>query len=149
MKAGDLVFVRSRGLIPRIIRLFDKGKFNHVAIALSETEILEANWYTRVHIISISIHDDYVVVPLNLGEKHNMEVFTSRFLGLRYDFKEIVSIWVRKLFGFKYLGKFNTPKEVICSELAAYYLEDRGIAEPGIELLAPNELYAYIKNKGY
>lgn len=36
MEARDLGFARSKGIIPALIRFFDKGRFSHVAIAYSE-----------------------------------------------------------------------------------------------------------------
>jgi hypothetical protein len=148
MEAGDLVFVREKGIIPSIIRFFDKGKFNHVAVAYSDTEIIEAQYNTLVRVIPLT-YTDYEVVPLKLGDNSNIEVFAQHFIGTKYDFSEILNIWLRLLFGISFFSKFNTPKEVICSELAGYYLEERGVFERGVELLAPNELYKAVKNKGY
>ena len=51
MKAGDLVFVVDTGIISDIIREVDTGKFDHVAIAVNEKEIIEAQYNTPVHVI--------------------------------------------------------------------------------------------------
>lgn len=150
MKTGDVVFVREKGIIPSIIRFFDRGKFNHVAIFVSDTEILEAEYNTKVRMIKFP-YDDYEVISLNLTDEQQEKVksFAPQFVGENYDFLEILSIWFRICFGITELGKFNNPKSVICSELVAYFLENLKIAPIGTELLAPNELYTFLKSKGY
>lgn len=148
MEAGDLVFVREKGIIPSIIRFFDKGKFNHVAIAIDDTHILEAEYNTRVRIIE-NPYTDIEVVPLKIKDKSKVKRFAAMNIGKKYDFGEIVRIWLRLVFGWSWFSKFNTPKEVVCSELAGDFLQYVGIAPKGSELLAPNELYREIKSLGY
>jgi hypothetical protein len=148
MQTGDIVFVREKGLIPSIIRFFDKGKFNHVAIFVSDTEIIEAEYNTRVHITPFQ-YDDYEIISFNLTDeqKNRVKEFAKKFVGEKYDLIEIVSIWLRICFGITELGKFNSPKQVICSELVAYFLEDLKLTPLGVELLAPNELFRFLKYK--
>ena len=148
MKAGDLVFVRTKGIIPSIIRYFDKGKFNHVAIAYSETQILEVDFDSCVRIVTLP-YEDVEVVPIPLKDITLLENFGKKYIGKKYDFGQIFRIWVRLVFGFKWLNRYNNAREVICSELAGEYLQCIGLAYKGEELLAPNELYKDIKNKGY
>lgn len=147
MQAGDLIFVGESGLIPDIIRYFDKGKFDHVAIAVDENHILEAQYNTKVHIIE-NPYKNFEVVSLNL-KNCKIDEFTKKYLGEPYDFGEILKIWVRLEFHINYFNKFNDAKEVICSELAGDWLEFTGIAKKGEELLAPNELYRSVKALGY
>lgn len=148
MQAGDLIFVRGQDIISDLIRVVDKGQFNHVAIAVNETDILEAQYNTKVHIIP-NPYNDFEVVALNLAEKSKVEEFAQKYLGEDYDFAEIVRVWFKIETGIKWFDKFNTTKEVICSELAGDYLEFVGIALKGEELLAPNQLYRNIKVLGY
>lgn len=150
MEAGDLIFVRTKGIIPALIRFFDKGRFNHTCIAYSATEILEAEYNTVVHVIPMP--DEYTnieIVSLHLGCNSRIEEFSKMNIGKRYDFWQIFRIWVRKVFKWRGLDKFNDTREVVCSELAGDYLEYEGIAKKGEELLAPNELYRSIKKMGY
>jgi hypothetical protein len=67
MKAGDLIFVRTKGVLPTLIRFFDKGRFNHVAIAYSETQILEVDFDTSVRIVE-NPYDDIEVVSIPLKD---------------------------------------------------------------------------------
>jgi uncharacterized protein YycO len=148
MHCGDVIFVREKGIISSIIRFFDKGKFNHVCICVGEDQIIEAEYNTRVRITEFT-YDDYEIISLNLTDeqKNRVKEIAKKFVGEKYDFLEILSIWLRICFGITELSKFNSPKAVICSELVAYFLEDLGLASKGVELLAPNELYRYLKEK--
>lgn len=148
MKAGDLVFVRTKGILPALIRFFDKGRFNHVAIAYSETQILEVDFDTCVRIVTLP-YDEVEVVPIPLKDIILLENFGKKYIGKKYDLGQVFRIWVRLVFGFKWLNRFNNPREVICSELAGEYLQYIGLVDAGEELLAPNELYRDIKNKDY
>lgn len=148
MEIGNIIFVREKGIIPSIIRFFDKGKFNHVCLCVGDNLIIEAEYNTRVRITEF-IYDDYEIISFNLTDEQKNRVIeiTKKFVGEKYDFLEILSIWLRICFGITELSKFNSPKQVICSELVAYFLEDLHIASRGTELLAPNELYHYLKEK--
>jgi hypothetical protein len=144
MQAGDLIFVRQTGIISDIIRAVDKGEFDHVAIAVDDKRILEAQYNTKVHIID-NPYTDYEVVSLRLGDKARVEEFAQLYLGKHYDFPEIIRIFFRIELGVNWLKKFNDDKAVVCSELTGDYLEYVGIAKKGEELLAPNELYNSVK----
>lgn len=148
MEAGDLVFVSEYGPISRLIRFFDKGRFNHVAIAVDSTRILEAEYSTKVRIIE-NPYTDFEVVSLKLGANSRIEEFSQLNVGKRYDFWEVLRIWIRIMFGISYFNKFNDSKEVVCSELAGDYLEFVELAKKGEELLGPNELYTDVKDMGY
>lgn len=148
MEIGDVIFVREQGIIPSIIRFYDKGKFNHVCMCVGENQIIEAEYNTRVQIIDFN-YDDYEIISFNLTDeqKNKIKEIAKQFVGEKYDFLEIISIWLRICFGITELSKFNSPKSVICSELVAYFLEDLKLVSRGTELLAPNELYKYLKEK--
>lgn len=148
MQAGDLVFVREKGVIADIIEAVDHGQFDHVAIAVDDKRILEAQYNIKVHITD-NPYTDYEVVSLCLGDKARIDEFAQKYLGENYDFPELIRILFRIELGVKWLKKFNDDKSVVCSELAGDYLEFVGIATKGEELLAPNELYNSVKSLGY
>lgn len=150
MQTGDVVFVVDKGIIPDLIRKVDKGRFDHVAIFVSETEIIEADYNIKVEVDEFT-YTDYEVIPLHLNEEQQAKVIelSKKYIGKKYDFLEILDIFLRKEFDLKFLEKLNDESEVICSELVADILEGAGILERGAELLAPNELYNLLKSKGY
>lgn len=150
MQTGDVVFVRDKGLLNDLITSVDKGQFDHVALFVSETEIIEANYDIKVEIDKFS-YPNYEIISLNLNEEQQAKVLelSKKYIGKKYDFMEILDIFLRKEFNLTFLEKLNNESEVICSELVADILEGIGILEKGAELLAPNELYTLLKSKGY
>lgn len=151
MKAGDLIFVAETGLIPDVIRLFDHGPFDHVCIAISDTQIIEAQYNERVSIKEFSYADEeYAVIDLGLTASQLAEVpeEDKKFIGERYNLPEIISIGIR-LIGFENFDLLDNKNEKICSQLAALFAENFGKADKGTELLAPNQLFNYFVNKGY
>lgn len=148
MKVGDVVFVRTSGIISNLIRYFDKGRFNHVAIFTSSTEIEEAQYNTKVNIVPFQ-YDDYEVIKIPYSDDDLLELqrLTKRFKGKSYDFKEIFKIWLSIIFHYKKFRKFNSPKQVICVELVARILVHLGKAEKSTIDMTPNEFYRYLKGK--
>jgi hypothetical protein len=136
IKAGDILFVRGHSPLSSIIRLFDKGEFTHVAIALSDTHILEAQYFTKTRITPIYF-DDYEVISLDLPEDELLKI-SIQLVGKWYDYLQIVGYMVEK--------RTNNPNRLICSELVATLLFQMGRIEEyeNVKDLTPNELYQYL-----
>lgn len=147
-QTGDVVFVRGKGTIPSLIRFFDKGRFNHVAVFISETDIIEAEYDTNVRITKFK-YTDYEIVYMNLtdAEKSTLLSVAHQFVGERYDLPEIFRLWVKIVFNWGGLDKFNNAREVVCSELTADLLESVGKVKKGMENITPNELYILLTGK--
>lgn len=153
MKAGDIVFVGGNGPIDKAIRVFDKGPYNHVCMFVNDTQVIEAQYNTKVHIIDYPYDSpDFVtgVISLNLNDeqKAKLQKLADQYLGDRYDYGDIFLIFLRLEFGI-HLQHFHNDKEEICSELVAQIAVGLGLADKSATELAPNELYKYFKNKGY
>lgn len=151
MKAGDLIFVAETGLIPDVIRAFDHGPFDHVCIAISDTQIIEAQYGQLVNIKDMPYDKvEHAVIDLGLTAEQIADIPEEdrRYLGEKYNFPEIFSIAVR-LIGFKNFDLLDAKNEVICSQLAALFAEHYGKADKGTDRLAPNQLFSYFVNKGY
>jgi hypothetical protein len=136
MKAGDILFVRGDSLLSSAIRLFDKGEFTHVAVAVSETHILEAQYFTKTRITPIYF-EDYEIVRLDLPE-HELLKISIQLVGKWYDYLQIVGYMLDK--------KTNNPNQLICSEVVATVLYQLGEIEDynKVKDLTPNELYQYL-----
>lgn len=145
-QAGDIVFVRGKSIISNLIRLFDKGQFSHVAIFVSDIHIIEAEYNTEVRITEFK-YKDYEIVHLNLAkyEQSHVKRIAQRFVGRKYDYLQIIRLLIELRLGFK-LFAHNSPKSVICSELAGYILEELGKYN-GTANLTPNQLYQLLKLK--
>lgn len=142
MKAGDIVFVRGTSIISKIIRLFDKGKFSHVAIAISETHVIETNWNMRSKIVEF-YYEDYEVVSLALtdSQRQRVPVIASKFVGKWYDYIQVI--------GYIFNSRLNNPRHLICSELVYNILSEVGyINDEKLRDITPNELYKILNEMG-
>lgn len=135
MKAGDILFVRGKGFISNAVRYFDKGDFSHVAVAVSETHVLEAQFYTRSRIVP-NYFEDFIIVDLDLTEDERDFVVHAgiQMVGRYYDYFKIL--------GYVLKHPFDNPNNMICSEIIAFLLEQLGMyAYDEVIYLKPNELY--------
>lgn len=157
VKKGDLVFVQGKGIIAKIIRYFDKGTFSHVAIAVSNHDVIEADVDTKVAIRPFLAKNWNVIEVIDLGltDEQRGEVFESAFelLGTRYDYIQLLWYAFKKVFKLNGRNRLNNPHYVICSELVfialdkSGILKDLGIADTfknGTDL-TPNQLYDLVK----
>lgn len=149
MKAGDIIFVRGNSPLSKIVRFFDKGRFSHVAIAVSETHVLEANWNMRTRIREMK-YEDYEIVDLHLDEEERDQIVHEgiQMIGRWYDYSQIIWYVFAKLFTLKGRNKLNNPKNLICSELVFYLLFIVGRLESNKNLnadITPNQLYKNLK----
>jgi IS4 transposase len=146
MKTGDVVFVRSEGILPELIRFFDKGKFNHVVFFISDTQVIEANIDTGVTVNDFR-YSDYEVISTDLSPSQLsiIEHLTRKFKGDPYDLAQLLRLLTDIEFGWHWLDQFNDDKEVLCSELVGYYLVALGKADESVINMSPNQLYAYMK----
>jgi len=139
MKAGDIVFVRGHNPISYAVRLMDKGSFSHVALAVSPTHVIEAEYSTRVRICPIH-YKDFEVVDLNLTEEQRDDIVHGgiQAVGKWYDYIQILGyVLSRKTF-------LGSPNALICSELVYELLSGVGI-NMGNPFIKPNEMYELVK----
>jgi hypothetical protein len=148
MRPGDIVFVKGKGLVSRIIRFFDKGKYTHVAIAVSSNKVIESQRFVKTRIVEME-YEDYDIVQLDLtpSERTAIVVASHRLLGTRYDYLQIGWHLLKKLFGLKDNYEGNNPNTLICSELVSRSLYMAGIIEEFDMLyeLTPNQLYDFLQ----
>lgn len=147
MKTGDIVFVRTEGILPNLIRFFDKGKFNHVVFFVSDTKVIESNIGTGVTVNGLT-YTDYEVISTNPTptQCHIIEQLTRKFKGEPYDLDQLLRLLSDIEFGWHWLDQFNDDTEVLCSELVGYYLVALGKADEPVINMSPNQLYKYMKS---
>lgn len=139
MQAGDIVFVRGESVISKIVRMFDKGRYSHVALAVSSTHVVDADFKTKVQIRKFS-EEDFDVVDLRLPEeKRDVVVHEAiQLVGANYDYLQIL--------GYIFSKELGTPKNYICSELIHVLMKKVGV-HVGNRSIKPNELYREIFEK--
>lgn len=151
---GDVIFVEGTGIVSKIIQKVTGGKWSHVAIFITDTLILEAEWNTKCRIIDIretgylSKNHEIIHIPLKPKQLELLNVAIYPFLGARYDYWLIIKLFFSYIIGYK-LRK-SLPKKVVCSELVAHILLILGefsYDDFGISTYSPIELYNLLKNK--
>lgn len=157
MKQGDIVFAQGNGVISKLVRFVDKGTFSHVAIAVSETHIIEADAGSKVAVVPLdkSEYNIIEVVDLGLTSHQRRMVYNCamKYVGTRYDYLQLVWYVLRKVLHLTGENKLNNPHNMICSELVYVVLnEARVLEELGIKdsfrngnNLTPNELFDLVK----
>lgn len=141
MKAGDIVFVKGHSIVSKVVTAFDKGKYSHVAIAVSPTHICEAMWNSQVRIVPLEYTDYQIIhVPMSAGQQQLVVQSAIQHCGASYDFRTILSLML------KGNVKDSNANAYICSELVISILEDAGRWE-GTEFMTPNQLYKEVRHK--
>jgi len=136
LEVGDIVFVRGHTALSKLVRLFDKGEFSHVAVAVSESHVIEAEWNTKSIITPFS-HKDYEIIRFDLSEvdKDRLIKKAIQLTGRWYDYPQMLGYMFHKE------TQWGNPKKLICSEIAYELLFEVGI-DVKDRNIAPNQLYA-------
>ena len=147
INAGDIVFIRGKGMISNIIKWVDNGEFSHVVIATSEFNCLTAEYNTKVEEVPFT-YDDYEVIDLGLNpiERHQITMLAREEIGKGYDYGQIIWLLTKRFLRLKGSNRFNSPNNYICSELVNHLLVRLNKIPPGTDLTdcTPNQLYAYL-----
>lgn len=149
MKAGDVVFLKPTGFIGWAITKIDGGPYSHVAIAVSETHIIEAQYHTKSRIYPVYTGRSVTVMDLGLTDlqramiTHNAIAITGKW----YDYKLLVHYFVKNVFKWNLKAIWNSQNNLICSELVAGLLLSvdwdgaEGLVDKNI---TPRELFEYL-----
>jgi|GEM_PF-2500780 len=141
MKAGDvLLFIGGNDLIDEGIRLEEGSKFTHAALAISETEFVEA-WWTGVRRRSILEYNNVCVFtpipPLSVIQQVEIIGYALGKIGEEYNFLQLLGFLIEKIMHIKY-NPFRSKHKTICSQLVVQAYFDA----LGIELLPDMETYS-------
>ena len=135
-----VLFLRSRGIIGFVIRLFIGTHFNHVAL-IHNGKMYESDRNGAVEIdMETYIKDSIEIrtIYTNLSDhalQDNIDYIIKRSKPLPYDYTNLL-LWqpLYQLTG-KWIGR-GTPNELICSEFVARVLE---LEDP--DRISPKDLY--------
>lgn len=149
-RAGDILFERGQTPISWFIKKLDKGDFSHVAIALSPTHILEAQYGVDTRIAPFYF-EDYEIVDLGLTDEERDQIvhLGIQLVGRHYDYHQIIGYLLKYIFGLDDIKKFNSPNNLICSETIDFLLFSIGKIPEEVYLggHTPNELFRYLTTK--
>lgn len=148
MRAGDVVFVKPSGWLSTLVAKIDGGPYSHVAIAVSETHIVEAQYFTRSRIWPV-YEKGTVVMDLGLTDAQREEIVKNAIsiTGKWYDYKLIVTYFFRNVFKWNMKALWNSQNNLICSELVAMLLlsiEFGGATGLQGKNITPRELFEFL-----
>lgn len=146
------MFVKGTDIVSEIIEGVDNGPFSHVAVAISESHVIESQYPNGTQINRMN-YSNYTIIHFDITDQE-AGLVVSEAIELesehgKYDFIQVVWYLVRKL-GYK--GKiWNNKKENICSELADNLLVTCGILPKDKDTgnRTPNELYKFALQYGH
>lgn len=135
-KPGDIIVVKSRTMIGRIIRSVTGSWASHVAVYIGDGLVFEARPGGAKAVPLSSYEGDtweYKVFRL-LISKEQKEVFIHKLIqksGYGYDYGQILSILIKQLFSVNL--KAQNRRLAICSELIYEAAKEAGIEVPPIK----------------
>jgi hypothetical protein len=150
MQAGDIIFVRGgNSPISSLIRLLD-GEFSHCCIAVSPTQILEAQRFIKSRITDLYFKEgNYVVVDLGLSQEQReiVKQIAPSLTGYDYDYVQVIGFFFEKLLNINIDQYFDSDDKFVCSELVDIILYYIGFIdeEEYVGDHTPNELYRFLK----
>ena len=127
MQVGDvLLFVGGNCLIDKVIRFCTHSEFTHAALAINETEYIEAWWdgvrknnITRYENIIDRIKDIVVftpITPLNQSQQTELIRYALGKIGEPYNYLQLAGFIIKKTSFLKY-NPFGSKYKTICSQL--------------------------------
>lgn len=125
MQAGDIILFQGDVAISAGIKLATEGSFSHAAIAISDTEIVEAlgDGVTRTAIADRedSRYAVYTVDSLTEEQRQALAAYAEAHIGEAYSYLQDVGFavnYIREKLGFKRIPDlFAEHGKVICSAL--------------------------------
>lgn len=142
----DIIFYKRVGFINRLISWLTKSEYTHVALAVSDTEIIEANVFVNVRRIEFD-KAEKVVIKRTRYLTHEQEKIILNYvnskLGTKYDYLTIAKKAIHLLLK-RDRAIVDNDIRVYCSEIV-----DRAYLKAGIDLVSnrvdgdvtPSDLY--------
>lgn len=161
---GNVIFFKKdNSLLSEIVANITKSEFTHVALIVGFDDltnvatIIESNRFVATRITTTVINENHVIYsPRNItnDERDRVVKYAFKQLGKKYDYFQILGLFISLLLkGDRYVF-FNSSNKLICSELV-----DRVYLQSGIKRkdmlnvcnITPFELidkYSMIKGEG-
>ena len=126
MQTGDIIFFKaSKGILSRAISALTNSPYTHVAIALDDKYVLEADRFMKSRIrpirVDAEIHSVFRVPNLEQRQMEAMKILIKNHEGYSYDYLQVFNWFVYLLTGWD-VPLSNRVNKLICSELVDYIL---------------------------
>ncbi len=139
LEVGDVILYKGgEGILSRAVQFFTKSKYSHVAMMISDTLLIEANWYKKSNTITFQYDKGKMEIyrvngGLSVEQKLTLLEHCYGFLNKKYDYPQILG-YILRFFNKNKINTFNSSNKLICSELI-----DRAYLKVGVDL--SNEHY--------
>lgn len=112
MKKYSLLFYKGNSFVSKIIKLFTKSDYSHVAMVLDEYHVIETDWRFPVSIRHIKYNKtDYHIYHLNIELTQEQEECIKKFIyeeiDKKYDLKFFFTRWFKIMFDCKTYDDVN------------------------------------------
>lgn len=130
-KVGDILATKMPTYISKFIRFVLKSEYSHLALIISDTEVLEEDGiagFTRIRPIEIykNYSDIYTCDSLTDKQREDIVKYSMSKIGEKYDYYLLFVLFMKYAFGLRIRYKDNEAD--ICSELVNdCYFEGAGI----------------------
>jgi len=119
LKVGDILACKSNSFLSFAIRFLTKSKYSHLAIIVSESEIIEADgivgFINRKNINDYINEADIYTCDLTDEQRQDVVEYAISKIGKKYDYFLVFVLFLRFTFGIKI--KIKDTDDDICSEL--------------------------------
>lgn len=121
-ETGDIILVKGNDFFSNIIKKVTKSEYSHSAMVLNNDTIIESHFIGGVKKKPRGVLADknFSVYKLKKGisniegKRKLMLKRADELEGYKYD---LLQLFGYLIYGFKGRNKFNTPHQIICSEL--------------------------------
>ena len=151
MIKGDLIFIRNKGWLFDRVRKTLGSEFDHVAICISDTALVEATPTRGVAREDIHKYDSatHCVCRLKDEYRDNLNIMISYCeskVGKKYDLIQVISLYILIILGIKRtVDPIDIGDAFVCSELISQGAESAGIIFAdgvAIDRLTPADIYS-------
>lgn len=149
LQVGDIILYKGNGFLSKAVKFFTKSEYSHVSMAISDTHLIEANWYKKSNIIDFKYSEKemeiYRVKDLTIEQQIIILQRVYKYINKYYDYAQIIGHLIES-FGFHISHHLNSDTKLICSELI-----DRAYSDININLVelrktgdvTPNDIAKY------
>ncbi|AIW03476.1 enoyl-CoA hydratase/carnithine racemase-like [Bacillus phage Moonbeam] len=120
IQPGDIIFYKPTGFIGWAISKLTKSEYSHVALAVDEFHIIEADKFIKSRISDLSyvenIHRVYRVRDITKEQQFIVTTEALTMLGSSYDYSQVFGLFLRIILKRDNVS-LNRANKYICSEI--------------------------------
>ncbi len=131
LEVGDIVMFKPESFIGDVICKVTKSEYSHVAIALSDTLLLNSNRFIKSNVVELDyneeIHHIYRPIGITDIQKEKLLHEAYKYIDVRYDYIQIIGLFLRIVFNWN-TTLLNNLNKFICSEIIDKVYYESGVA---------------------